>query len=140
MLNWKDHKTVGDFIAALSAFPAEWPVSVSTSAGGGIAIEHREIGGNPVVAIFGNNGGRFGENPLTEEEYKKQSAEFLSDLKRGRLYTAIHGDHRTYSPDLGSQATCYGTHYDRRIIERMVNDGMIAADSVEIDRVAYLNR
>jgi len=129
-------KTVKDFIDALSKFPLDWPVSVKTPAGGGISIEHREIGGKPVVGIFGSNGGRFGENPLTEEEYREKSEQFLRDLKNGRRYTSIHGDHRTYSPDLGRQATYYGEHYDRRIIERMVREGLIAADSVDLERVA----
>lgn len=134
-------KTVKDFMDALSSFPGDWPVSVSTPAGGGISIEHREKkGGGDFVAIFGSNGGRFGENPLTEEEYQKRSQDFLSSLKIGKHYTSIHGDHRLYSPDLGSQATCYGTHYDRRIIERMVKDGLIPEYSVDIERVAYCER
>lgn len=131
-------ETVGDYIELLSSFPADWPVHISTQAGGGIGVEHREIRGNPVIAIFGKNGGRFGENPLTEEEYQKQSANFLRDLKFGMLYTSIHGEHRTYTPS-GMNDTCYGTHYDRRIIERMVSEGKIAADSVDIERVAKLS-
>lgn len=133
---WTGCETVGDFIAALEKFPRDWPVKVSTPAGGGIAVEHREIGGKPVVAIFGSNGGRFGENPLTEDEYKKQADAFLMDLKIGQLYTSVHGDHRTYSPRMGDQATCYGRHYDRRVIERMVAEGLITADSVDLARVA----
>ncbi len=88
--------------------------------------------------MFGSNGGRFGENPLTDEEYKTQSGRFLAALQYGDLYTSIHGDHRTYSPRLGSQATCYGTHYDRRIIERMVREGLIRAASVDLERVAHI--
>lgn len=135
---WKDPETVGDFIELLSAFPKHWRVKVSTSAGGGIAVEHREIGGEPVVGIFGSNGGRFGENPLTEDEYREKSERFLSGLRSGMCYTSIHGDHRLYYPG-GDQATCYGTHYDRRIIERMVKDGLIPANSVDLDRVGHLN-
>ena len=134
---WTGPRTVGDFIELLSAFPRDWRVVVSTLAAGGIAIEHREIRGEPIVGIFGKNGGRFGENPLTDEEYKEQSANFLAGLESGRRYTSVHGDHRLYSPSLGDQATCYGTHYDRRVIERMVRDGLIPADSVDIERVAY---
>jgi hypothetical protein len=137
---WNDPQTVGDFIDALSKFPRDWRVVVSTPAGGGIGVEHREIKGEPIVGIFGTNGGRFGENPLTEEEYQKQSREFLTDLREGRFYTSVHGDHRTYSPSLGSQATCYGTHYDRRIIERMVKEGLISESSVDLARVARLSR
>jgi hypothetical protein len=129
-------ETVGDFIELLSSFPPEWPVSVVTPAGGGIGIEHRERKGRPFVAIFGKNGGRFGENPLTEEEYRKQSERFLIDLKVGRQYTSVHGDHRTYSPALGPQAICYGSHYDPRIIERMVREGLIEASSVDLDLVS----
>lgn len=132
---WAEPKTVADFIELLSTFPPEWPVKVSTSAGGGIGVEHRETKGEPFVGIFGKNGGRFGENPLTEEEYQKRSQQFLADLKCGKVYTSIHGDHRTYWPSLGSQATCYGAHYDRRIIERMVKDGLIAEGSIDIERV-----
>lgn len=137
---WAGPKTVGDYIALLKRFPNDWPVHVSTSAGGGIGVEHREVHGKPLVAIFGKNGGRFGENPLTDEEYKKQAENFLTDLRTGRRYTSIHGDHRTYSPDLGSQATCYGRHYDRRVIERMVKDGLIEASTVDLDRVGYLDK
>lgn len=137
---WEGPETVGDWIEVLSSFPHDWPVSVATPAGGGIGIEHRERMGKPFIAIFGKNGGRFGENPLTEEEYKKQSEQFLMDLKIGHLYTSVHGDHRTYSPRMGDQATCYGRHYDRRVIERMVAEGLIAASSVDLERVAYLDR
>lgn len=137
---WDGPETVGDFIEMLSAFPKDWPVTVVTHAGGGIGIEHREKSGKPFVGIFGKNGGRIGENPLTEEEYAEESQRFLSGLKHGRCYTSVHGDHRLYSPSLGSQATCYGTHYDRRIIERMVKDGLISADSVDLKRVAYLDK
>lgn len=140
MIEWKDHKTVGDFIDALSAFPRDWKVSVATPAGGGVAIEHREIGGKPVIAIFGNNGGRFGENPLTEDEYKKKSAEFLRNQQSGMVYTSAHGDHRLYTPSLGSQASCYGWHYDGRIVERMVQEGLIEIDPADIERVRYLER
>jgi len=133
-------RTVRDYINRLSAFPDDWPVTVSTQAGGGIAIEHREVNGKPIVAIFGANGGRFGEAPLTEEEYQRQSQDFLLDLQCGSRYTSIHGDHRTYSPTFGDQATCYGRHYDRRIIERMVAESLIDPASVDLDRVAYLSR
>lgn len=128
-------KTVGDYIVRLSQFPPDWPVMVSTDAGGGITIEHRDVRGQPVVAVFGSNGGRFGENPLTEEEYQKQSAAFLRMWSDGRhRYTSIHGDHRLYVPR-GMNDTCYGVHYDRRIIERMVAEGRLPAESVDIDRV-----
>lgn len=137
---WEGPETVADFIELLQTFPPEWPVKVSTSAGGGIGVEHREAMGQPFVGIFGKNGGRFGENPLTDEEYKKQSNAFLRALQYGDRYTSIHGDHRTYSPSLGSQATCYGRHYDRRIVERMVQEGLIKADSVDIERVARCER
>lgn len=132
--------TVKDYIELLSQFPSDWPVMVSTPAGGPIAVEHRDVRGKPAVAIFGSNGGRFGENPLTEEEYAKQSESFLSGLKAGRAYTSIHGDHRLYSPILGDQATCYGTHYDRRVIERMAREGLIPPGSVDLERVARLDR
>jgi len=137
---WEGPETVGDFIALLSKFPKDWLVQVSTQAGGGIAVEHREIGGKPLVGIFGKNGGRFGENPLTEDEYQKQSQDFLASLRGGRVYTSIHGDHRLYSPFVGDQATCYGTHYDRRVIERMVQEGLITPESVDLERVARLDQ
>ena len=119
------NETVGEFLDALAKFPREYRVKVATPAGGPIAIEHREINGEPIVAIFGSNGGRFGENPLTEEEYKRQSSAFLSDLKSGLKYTTIHGDHRTYWPHGGINDTCYGRHYDERIIDRMVQEGIL---------------
>jgi hypothetical protein len=132
---WEEPKTVGDFIEALSAFPKDWPVIVSTPAGGGIAVEHREIRGKPIIAIFGKNGGLFGENPLTEDEYEKRSKEWASALRGGQRYTSIHGDHRLYYPS-GINDTCYGQHFDRRVVERMVQEGLISADSVDLDRVA----
>ena len=137
---WEGPQTVGDFIELLSEFPADWPVHVSTQAGGGIAVVHREVNGKPVIAVHGKNGGSYGEEPLTDAIYEEESERFISDLKYGKKYTSIHGDHRTYSPEIGSQATCYGSHYDRRIIERMVKEGKIRADSVDIDRVAYFDK
>lgn len=135
---WEGPKTVGDFIEALKAFPADWPVNVSTPAGGGIAVEHREIKGKPVIAIFGKNGGRFGENPLTEDEYQAKARDFLSGLRGGQHYTSIHGDHRLYYPS-GTNDTCYGQHYDRRVIERMVENGLIEPSSVDIERVRRID-
>ena len=82
-------KTVGDYIKALSDFPEDRPVKVATPAGGGVAIEHREIGGKPVVAVFGSNGGRFGENPFTDDEYEKQSRRFLGLKSQGYEYTCL---------------------------------------------------
>lgn len=117
--------SVKDYIEKLKTFPEEWRVSVSTQAGGGISIEHREIKGEPIVAIFGTNGGRFGENPLTEEEYKKKSEDFISKMKNPYYqYTTCHGDHRMYHPS-GINDTCYGQHYDERVIERMVKEGLL---------------
>ena len=137
MSTWDGPETVGDFIDALAVFPRDWPVKVSTPAGGGIGVEHREIAGKPVVGIFGKNGGRFGESPLTEDEYEKKSKDFLSGLRGGQRYTSIHGDHRLYYPS-GTNDTCYGQHYDRRVIERMAREGLISPDSVDLDRVARL--
>ena len=130
-------KTVGDYIRKLSEFPEDWPMMVSTQAGGGIAIEHREIKGHPVVAVFGRNGGRFGENPLTEQEYQTRSREFAAHWKDGAYsYTSIHGDHRLYHHG-GPNATSYGQRYDRRIVERMVSEGLIPANAVDIERVRH---
>jgi hypothetical protein len=130
----RELKNVGDYIQALSEFPEDCPVKVATLAGGGIVIERREIGGMPVVAVFGSNGGRFGENPLTEQEYEEKSRLFLG-LKRQRYeYTSIHGDHRLYRRG-GMNDTCYGTHFDRRIVERMVVEGLVYASEVDLERV-----
>ena len=127
-------KTVGDYIRELRKYPEEWLVKVSTQAGGGIAVEHREIKGQPVVAIFGRNGGQFGESPLTEQEYAAKSSEFLVMLKcvEYYAYTSMYGDHRVYSR--GSDS-CYGRHFDSRIVERMVAEGLIPANEVDIERV-----
>jgi len=38
----------------------------------------------------------------------------------------------------GSNDTCYGQHFDRRVVERMVAEGLIPADRVDIDRVRRL--
>ncbi len=133
-------RTVEDYIKRLEKFPRDWPVVIKTGAGGEIVVEHREIQGKPVVAVFNSNGGRFGENPLTQEEYERKSSEFLACVRSGKFkYTSIHGDHRLYVPT-GLNDTCYGTHYDPRIIERMVSEGKIAADSVDIGRVARFSR
>ena len=132
-------KTVGDYIRKLREFSEDWPVRVSTQAGGGIAIEHRDIKGLPVVAVFGSNGGRFGENPLTEQEYQARSREFLVHWKDGGYsYTSIHGDHRLYRRG-GTNDTCYGRGYDRRIVERMVSEGLIPANKVDIERVRSID-
>ena len=132
-------KTVGDYIKKLQEFPPEWPVEVSTTAGGSISIEHRDVKGLPLVAIFGSNGGQFGENPLTEQEYKDQSTEFLGMWNSSHYsYTSIHGDHRLYRPS-GRNDTCYGVHFDRRIVERMVLEGLIPGDRVDIDRVRSID-
>jgi hypothetical protein len=130
----RELKTVGDYIKALSEFPEDWPVNVATPAGGGIAIEHREIGGKPVVAVFGSNGGRFGENPLTEDEYQARIREFMLLCSMGYEYTSIHGDHRLYRRS-GMNDTCYGRRFDRRVVERMVSEGLVSAHEVDIDRV-----
>jgi hypothetical protein len=134
-------KTVGDFIELLSEFPRDWPVVVSTSAGGGIAVEHREGKGDgkPFIGIFGKNGGSFGEEPLTEKRYEEEAKDFLNGLKYGKVYTSIHGDHRLYKPS-GINDTCYGKHYDKRVVERMVKEGKIRADSVDLERVDYLSK
>lgn len=136
----RELRTVGDYIKRLQEFPPEWPVHVSTQAGGGVSVEHREIRGNPVIAVFGSNGGRFGENPLTEDEYKSKSAEYLRLRKAGYSYTSTHGDHRLYMQRGLQGETCYGTHFDRRIVERMVSEGLIEASDVDIDRVRYLSK
>jgi hypothetical protein len=117
--------TVKDWIERLSEFPPHWQVQVATPAGGPIAIEHREIYGNPVVAVFGSNGGRFGENPLTEAEYKKQSQNFIRKMNNGYIHTTIHGDHRLYRPTGRINDTCYGEHFDERVINRMHADGLL---------------
>lgn len=128
-------RTVGDYINALSQFPHDYPVYVVTPAGGGIVIEHRELHGKPVVGIYGRNGGAIGETPLTEEEYERKSQLFLSlSLSSSYRYTSIHGDHRLYMPG-GQNDTCYGVHFDRRVVERLVNEGKVPADKVDIERV-----
>lgn len=131
-MNKPELMTVGDYIRALQDFPEDWPVRVSTPAGGGITIERRDIRGVPVVAVFGSNGGQFGENPLTEDEYKKQSSKFIHLMKLGYEYTTAHGDHRLYQR--GGMSS-YGAHFDRRIVERMVDDGLLHESEVDIERV-----
>lgn len=129
------NQTVGDYIRKLQEFPEKWPVAVATQAGGEIVIEHREVKGKPVIAIFGANGGRFGDNPLTEQEYKNRSGEFIWMWNNSAYsYTSIHGDHRMYLRS-GINDTCYGQHFDRRVVERMANEGLIPADKVDIERV-----
>lgn len=121
--------TVKDWVERLKQFPEDWPVVVSTTAGGGIVIEHREMEGKPVVAIFGSNGGRFGENPLTDEEYAKQSARFLRLLGEGYWYTRVHGDHRLYMDHGHVNDTCYGVRFDDRVVDRMIANGLLGTFS-----------
>jgi pyocin large subunit-like protein len=129
-------RTVGDLQKCVARFPHDWPLLVSTKGGGAVVAEHRQTSdGNDFVAVYNDNGGRFGENPLTEEEYRKESEAFLREFNDPYYsYTSIHGDHRMYHPS-GMNDTCYGTHYDRRVVERMVSDGLIPADRVDIERV-----
>lgn len=131
----KHLKTVADYIQQLSQYPPDWPVEVDTQAGGGVVIEHREINGSPVIGIYGANGGAIGEAPLTEEEYQAKSTSFLR-MMNGSLYryTSLHGDHRMYIPGRQND-TCFGIHFDRRVIERLVEEGKLAKDRVDIERV-----
>lgn len=77
-----------------------------------------------------------GESPLTEEEYKSKSIDFLRNFNNPNYaYTSIHGDHRLYRCTGSINDTGYGQHYDRRIVERMVDEGLIPFNSVDIDRV-----
>jgi hypothetical protein len=114
-------ETVQDYLEILKQYPLGYRVMVATHAGGGISIEHRQVDGEDVIAIFGSNGGRFGENPLTEVEYRIKSGNFLSGIKEGQLYTQIHGDDRLYNP---GHDTVYGTHYDKRVVDRLVSEGL----------------
>jgi hypothetical protein len=132
-------KTVAEFAKALNEFDPSWPVMLSLMGGGEIAVEHREIKGEPIVAIFNSNGGRFGENPLTEREYKEKSSQIIELKRSGYVYTSIHGDHRFYRPS-GLNDTCYGLHFDRRIIERMVLEGLLSKSEVDLERVRYLEQ
>jgi len=130
--------TVRDYIDALNQYPSDWPVHVVTPAGGEVVVEHREINGKPVVGVYGRNGGKIGESPLTEEEYQAAAKLFLALWNDPSYrYTTIHGDHRMYLP-AGMNDTCYGYHFDRRIIERLVTEGIISNKDVEIDRVKHL--
>ena len=54
--------------------------------------------------------------------------------RQGYEYTSIHGDHRLYRRS-GQNDTCYGTHFDRRIVERMAAEGLILASAVDIEGV-----
>ena len=131
---WEAPETVAEFMDLLSNFPGDWPVKVVTPAGGGIAVEHREIDGIPVVAVFGKNGGRIGQPPLTEEEYRFQSRRFMDLLNSRRYrYTSVHGDHRLYS--VYSHETVYGKVFDRRVVERMVAEGLYKSTDFDIARV-----
>ena len=84
-------KTAGDYVHAFSAFPSDWPVKVDTPANGGVRVEHREVNGVPVLGVFGGNGGRFGEKPLTDHEYGDQSRRFISmrQMRVHLYFTAI---------------------------------------------------
>lgn len=124
--------TVADYIERLKQFPPDWRVAVVTPAGGGIVIEHREIRGESVAAIYGGNGGSIGENPLTEDEYKEKSQQFMCDLNsRSRQYTRMYGDHRFYNHRMGLDESKFGTHYDERIVKRMIAEGKITQEQLD---------
>ena len=131
--------TVGEFIKRLQQFPDDWPVHVVTPAGGGLAIEHRQNNGKDFVGVYGSNGGRIGENPLTDVEYAKQKTRVLELMADPiRRYTSIHGDHRWYDVTMPRNGTQFGWSFDRLIIERMVDEGLIDPDTIDIPKVRYL--
>lgn len=133
--------TVRDMLKTLENVNPDLEIIVSFKGGGGIVAEPRDIvdqdgTGRTVLAIYNSNGGCFGFPVLTEEVYTKESIEFLDALydnyrprgnlyKNGRRFTAIHGDYRIYSDYGGQQDTCYGKGYDPRIINRMVEKGLL---------------
>lgn len=130
-------KTVSDYIKHLQTFDPDWRVVVSTGAGGGISVEHRETKeGEPIIAIFGSNGGSFGYSPLTEEKYIKESQRFLSEIQsKDRRYTSRHGDHRIYTERYNVNDSCYGLSFDHRVIERMVIEGLANVSDLDLKRV-----
>lgn len=144
-----DSITVGKLIARLQKYPVDMTVVIDLRGGGGVSVERRDLvrngEGQEVVGIFSSNGGRFGFNPLTEDEYKKKSVEFLSGLydvyrlkngfSLGRYrYTTIHGDHRIYIDTGNVNDTCYGEKFDDRIIDRLVAEGLIEKFKVPCSR------
>lgn len=131
------YETVGEFIKRLQEFPADWRVHVVTPAGGGLAIEHREAeSGTPFIGIYGDNGGRVGQNPLTEEEYQHASSRFMQYWNDPNYrYTTDSGSHAMYRDHGHPQDFCYQDRFDRRVVERMVAEGRIPAEKVDIDKV-----
>jgi hypothetical protein len=122
--------SVGQMIKALEQFDRETTIIIDLRGGGGVTIERRDLCDKltqkteEIVAIFASNGGRFGFNPLTEEEYKTKSEQFLQGLKH-KNFTTTHGDYRIYNKLGLPNDSCYGTVYDSRIINRMVEEGIL---------------
>ena len=102
--------TVGALLEALDKYDRDMPVIIPFAGGGAVAIEPRDLvddkgEGESVIGIYNDNGGRFGHDPLTEDEYRKRSHEFIDgllDIERPnksatRKFTTIHGDYRIYN-------------------------------------------
>ncbi len=111
------------WVEALSKFPPDWPVVIDTRAGGHLVAKHRQTrDGKDMVAIYGDNGGKFGHEPFTDEEYYRAASSLISALKLGHRYTENGGE--PYVHPVGfEQSHCYGTYYDKRVIARMVAEG-----------------
>lgn len=131
--------TNGELIDLLQRFPREWPVRIALQAGGDIAVEHRERLDERFVAIFGSNGGRFGEDPLTEDVYQKRKKEFLEKYHNKQCkYTSAYGEHMIYLETGSPIAPCYGQSFDVRVVERMISEGVLTLSKEDIERVRYL--
>lgn len=134
-------KTVGDLMQVLWDYPNDYPVVIGKRFldGDKIHVEHRELNGKQIINLWcsGHTSGPIGENPLTDEEYEKRSKEFLSTIhQEGYTYTSSYGDHRiVFRCNCGSCTSPLHYVYDKRIIERMVAEGLIPWHSVDIDKV-----
>lgn len=134
-------KTVGDLMNVLWDYPTDYPIVI----GGSyleeypINVEHRELNNLQIINLWGGGQayGPIGEKPLTDKEYEKISKEFLEKINNpSYTYTSSYGDHSLVIKGLCGRcdATVYYT-YDKRIIERMVAEGLISKHSVDIEKV-----
>lgn len=122
--------TVGWLRAAIKDMPDDMEFHFTSTAGGTTVVERRDIverdaSYKEIVAMYNDNGGRFGRPPLTEFIYEDKKLEFITRMARSDYYfTNNHGDYTLYM-GTGPSASSYGTSYDERIIIRMVAEGWI---------------
>lgn len=127
------YTTVKDLKDEVSKYPDNMKIMIGSSGGAcsNMVIERRDIvhddnSYDEVVAIYHSNGGCFGEEPYTDDYYIAERDDFLIGyFGCDKEITTIHGDYRLYWNEGRPNETCYGREYDQRVIEQMVDDGLL---------------